>query len=165
MPEPVVLAITVASASLISGIVTLSKQVTTFVSDVRAARKDMEAVSGELSSLTLCLEALRNDSLNIKFSESLQQNLVGVLRNCDDVIKEMQDLLKKLSSESLGRRMEWSMLARDEMNKLRSRLEAHKSAIDIALDLISMYAISFLIPFHAKPFSTPKSFQQSINLS
>ena len=138
MPEPVALAITVACASLISGVVTLSKQVTTFVSDVRAARKDMDAVSRELSSLTLSLAALRDDSLKINFPESLQQNLVGVIGNCDVVTKDMQKLLQKLSSESLGRRVEWSMSARDEMNKLRSRLEAHKSAIDIALDMLTM---------------------------
>jgi hypothetical protein len=150
MPEPVALAITVACASLISGVVTLSKQITTFVSDVRASRKDMDAVSRELSSLTLCLEALRDDSSKISFPESLQQNLVGVLRNCDDVTKEMQNLLRKLSSESLRRRIQWSMLDRDEMNKLRSRLEAHKSAIDIALDMISMCVFSFFTPFDLK---------------
>lgn len=142
MPEPVALAIAVACASLISGVVTLSKQITSFVSDVRASRKDMDAVSRELSSLTLCVEALRDDSSKINFPESLQQNLVDVLRNCDDVTKEIQDLLRKLSSESLRRRMQWSMLDRDEINKLRSRLEAHKSTIDIALEMNSMYVIS-----------------------
>ena len=62
MPEPVALAIAVACASLISGVVTLSKQITSFVSDVRASRTDMDAVSRELSSLTLCVQALRDDS-------------------------------------------------------------------------------------------------------
>jgi hypothetical protein len=156
MPEPIALAITAACASLISGVVTLSKQTSSFVSDVRAARKDMDAVSRELSSLTLCLEALRDDSSKISFPKSLQQNLFGILRNCDDVTKEMQDLLSKLSSESLRRRMQWSLLDRDEMNKLRSRLEAHKSAIDIALDMISMYVISFFTPLHLKPSARPE---------
>lgn len=136
------------SASLISGIVTLSQQINTFVSSVRNARKDMDAVSRELSSLKLSLEGLRDDSSKINFPESLQQNLVGVLQNCDDVTKQMQDLLKKLSSESLRRHIQWSISARDEMNKLRSRLEAHKSAIDIALDMISMYVFSSSLPFY-----------------
>ena len=148
MPEPITLAIAVACTSLISNIVTLSKQIVTFVSDFRDARKDMDAVSRELSSLSLCLEGLRNDSSKIQLPTSLQQNLVGVLRNCDDVTKEMRELLRKLSSENLGRRMQWSIIARDEMNKLRSRLEAHKSAIDIALDMISMY----VFPLHSHIF-------------
>jgi chromosome segregation ATPase len=139
MPEPVALAVIVACSSLASSIVTLSKQITTFVSDFRDARKDMDAVSRELSSLSLCLEGLRDDSSKIQLPESLQRNLVGVLRNCDDVTKEMREFLRKLSSENFGRRVQWSVIARDEMNKLRSRLEAHKSAIDIALDMISMY--------------------------
>src|SRR5436305_11415795 len=141
MPEPVTLAITVACASLISSIGTLSKQIVAFVSDIRDARKDMDAVSRELSSLSLCLEGLRDDSSKIQLPESLQQNLVGVLRNCDDVTKEMQDLLTNLLRESLRTGVQWSMLARDEMNKLRSRLEAHKSAIDIALEMISIYVL------------------------
>ena len=45
--------------------------------------------------------------------------------------------------------MQWSLLDRDEMNKLRSRLEAHKSTIDIALDMVSMYATSFFIYFRS----------------
>ena len=139
MPEPVALAITVACSSLTSSIITLSKQIVTFVSDFRDARKDMDAVSRELSSLSLCIQGLRDDSSKIQLPESLQQNLVGVLRNCDDVTKEMRELLQKLSSENFRRRIQWSIIARDEMNKLRSRLEAHKSAIDIALDMISMY--------------------------
>lgn len=151
MPEPVALAITVACASLISGIVTLTQQIATFVSQVRSSRKDIDAVSRELSSLALCLEALRDDSSKISFPESLQQNLVGILRNCDDVTKEMQDLLTKLSQESLRTGVQWSMLARDEMNKLRSRLEAHKSAIDIALEMISMYVLSSSPLFHLQP--------------
>jgi hypothetical protein len=150
------LAITVACASLISSVLTLSKQIATFVSDVRAARKDMDAVSRELSSLTLSLEGLRSDSSKINFPDSLRRNLVDVLRNCDDVTKEMQDLLSKLSSASLRRRMQWSTLDCDEMNKLRSRLEAHKSAIDITLDMISMYVFSSFVVFPPRVFNTPR---------
>lgn len=65
MAELVALAITVACASLISGIVTLSQQITTFVSSVRNSRKDIDAVSRELSSLKLSVEALRDDSSKI----------------------------------------------------------------------------------------------------
>ena len=63
MPEPITLAIAVACTSLISNIVTLSKQIVTFVSDFRDARKDMDAVSRELSSLSLCIEGLRESDI------------------------------------------------------------------------------------------------------
>jgi hypothetical protein len=70
MPEPVALAITAACASLISGIVTLSQQITMFVSSVRMHRRIwmqyLDAVSRELSSLNLSLEALSDDSFKIK---------------------------------------------------------------------------------------------------
>jgi hypothetical protein len=61
----VALAITIACASLISGIVTLSQQIATFVSSVRNARKDMDAVSRELSFLKLSLEALGGNSSKV----------------------------------------------------------------------------------------------------
>jgi hypothetical protein len=34
-------------------------------------------------------------------------------------------------------------VSRDEMNKLRFSLEAHKSAIEIALDMVSIYVLHF----------------------
>ena len=103
MTEPVALAVTVACASLLSSVVALSRQITIFVIDVRAARKDLDAVSRELSSLALCLEVLRHDSSKINFPKRLQQNMVGILGNCDNVAKEMQDLLRNYRQEaSLG---------------------------------------------------------------
>lgn len=137
------LSIATACVSLATGVRKLSMAIGTFVSQVRDARKDMDAVSRELSSLSLCLEALREDCTIVKYPENLQLNLVAVLRNCDLVVKEMEELLKKLSSGNTTARLKWSFQSRDEMDKLRSRLEAHKSTIEIALDMVSMYGLPF----------------------
>ena len=58
--------------------------------------------------------------------------------NCDGVTNSMSELLEKMSSGSLGRRIQWTALKKDEMEKLMSSLEAHKSALDIALDMTAM---------------------------
>lgn len=98
----------------------------------------MDAVSRELTSLKLCLESLRDDARNDILPKEIQQNISAIVRNCDRVAKEIADLLQKLSSANLGRRMQWTLSAREEVDKLRQSLESHKSAIAIALDMSAM---------------------------
>lgn len=124
--------------ALLATVAQLSIQVTSFLSGVREAGRDMRAVSLELTSLSLCLEALRDDSRNIKYPQGLQRNLLAVMNNCNAVTKQMSELIEKMSSASLGRRLQWTTYGRDDMNKLRSSLETHKSALDIALDLTAL---------------------------
>jgi len=132
------LSITTACVSLLSGITNLSKHISVFISEVRDARKDMDAVSRELTSLALCLELLRDDSTTINYSEGFRKDLIGVLQSCDFITHQMKAILRKLSSGNVGRRIQWSLSSREEMNNLRSSLEAHKSAIEIALTLGSI---------------------------
>jgi hypothetical protein len=133
------ISITSGCVGLLTGVAHLTSQITSFVSSVRDARKDMAAVSGELVSLSLCLETLRDDSMKIKYPEAFNENLLTVLKNCDTVTTEMTTLLGKLSSANLMRKIQWSAMGRDDMNKLRSSLESHKSALEIGLDMTSLY--------------------------
>jgi hypothetical protein len=89
----------------------------------------MDAVQRELASLSLCLEALRIDcsSRLVDFPEAIRGNLTQALINCDVITQQINELLNKLSSGRLGRRIQWSFNSRDDMAKLRSSLEAHKS--------------------------------------
>lgn len=132
------ISITTACVGLIAAIAQLSIQLGAFVSDVRDARKDMDAVLRELGSLSLCLQTLRDDSANSSLPESLRTSLGAILHNCDIIVKQIQALLDKMSSGNLGRRVQWATFGREDMNRLRSSLESHKSAIDIALDMCSM---------------------------
>lgn len=129
--------------SLLTGVSKLTIQISTFVASVRDARKDMAAVSGELSSLSLCLESLRDDSMKIDYPDGFRQNLITVLKNCDTVTTEMTTLLDKLASANLLRRFQWSTMGRDDMNRLRSSLQSHKSALEIGLDMTSVYVSVF----------------------
>jgi len=138
------LSISMTCVGVLASVVKLSTQISLFVINVREARRDLDAVSRELSSLSLCLEALRAHTTTIQCPEVIRQTLLVVLNNCDDVTKEMEALLKKVSSQHIGRQIQWAMTTRDEMNKLRLNLEAYKSSIEIALELISMY-VTFLV--------------------
>jgi hypothetical protein len=135
--EPIIIA--TGCVGLLSGVSKLSIQISAFVSSVRDARKDMAAVTGELSSLSLCLETLRDDSMKLEYPDGFQENLLKVLKNCDAVTTEMTALLDKLSSANLLRKVQWTAMGRDDMNKLRSSLESHKSALEIGLDMTSLY--------------------------
>lgn len=122
------------SVAAIATIAKLTIQVNRFLSNVRDARKDMEAVSRELASLTMALSALRDDSAKVRFPPSL----LGVVRNCDRVAGEMRDLLHRLENGGVVGRVRWTIGDREVMDKLRSSLESHKSAIDVALDMASL---------------------------
>lgn len=127
---------------MIAAIAQLTAQIVRFVSSFRDARRDMEAVSRELVSLSLCLEILKGDSARIKYPDGLRQNLLAVLKNCNVVTQDMSRLLEKLTSANVARRIQWTSTGREDMEKLRSSLESHKSALDIALDLTALLFIS-----------------------
>ena len=65
-------------------------------------------------------------------------NLLDVLENCQLIAESMRELLLKYAKDSLKRKMHWALSGRDQMNQLRASLEAHKGAIDIALDTFSV---------------------------
>jgi len=132
------LTITTACVSLLGAVAALSKQISSFVSIARNARKDMDQFSRELTSLALCLETLREDDAHVRYPEALKRNLIAILANVDHVTKEMDTLLKRCSAEGVGQSVKWSVANRDEAVRLRDSLEAHKSAIEIALELGSL---------------------------
>jgi hypothetical protein len=45
---------------------------------------------------------------SLPFSDAMHRNIVGELMNCDGVTNSMSELLEKMSSGSLGRRMQWT---------------------------------------------------------
>ena len=134
------LSISAASVSLIAVISKATLRIGIFIIDVRESRKDLDAISRELSSLSLCLSALADDSEKggVGFPLSLTENVLRVIRNCDEVVQELEKLLFKLSSGSLKRKVQWVVYGRDDALKLRLNLEAHKSALDIALDMVTL---------------------------
>lgn len=131
------LSITAASVGLANGVGVLLSRITIFVMEVRSARKDMDTVVRELQSLQLSLVTLKGDeqtSVN-PLPPTIKQQVLQIIVNCDVVTQQMNDLLVKLTSGRLGRRIQWSLTDKDEVNRLRSSLEANKSALEIALIL------------------------------
>jgi hypothetical protein len=122
---------------LIGAIAQLTTQMKSFVSKFRDTRKDLQSVTAELQSLSMCLECLQHDSSSGAFTYPAQisKSLCAVLTNCENVTTEMQQLLDRSSSANFNKRLQWASHGREQMKSLRSSLEAHKSVIEIALEM------------------------------
>jgi hypothetical protein len=136
------LSITTACVGLVTTIAKVSITVNGFVREVRDARGDLDAVSRELLSLKTVLELLSDDaetSTGGGFPQSLIKQISGILKNCHGVLGQIESSLQNHSGAGVKKGVKWSLSGRDDMNKLRSSLEAHKSALDIALDMVALY--------------------------
>jgi hypothetical protein len=87
------------------------------------------------------LELLADDVVdpsNESFPETLKKQIAGIVTNCSVVVTEIEQTLKKHEDSRLSKAAQWDMSGKDDIAKLRSSLEAHKSALEIALDMVTL---------------------------
>jgi hypothetical protein len=134
--------ITAACVALTATIAETSILVTTFVRSVRAARRDLDAVSRELASLKTLLELIAEDTGDVKaLPETFRKQIAGILTNCQVVLMEVQRLVEKYSGPGIIKGSKWTLAGSEDVNKLRLSLEAHKSALEIALEMVTLYVL------------------------
>jgi hypothetical protein len=134
------LSITATCISLAATITRTSLVVISFVRDVRGAQSDLDAVSRELYSLKTVLELLAdecNDCTN-KIPQTLQKQISGIITNCAGVVMDIEQTLKKHEGGKLNKATKWVTSGKSDVIKLQSSLEAHKSALEIALDMVTL---------------------------
>ncbi|KAK5956070.1 hypothetical protein OHC33_002643 [Knufia fluminis] len=85
--------------------------------------------------------------------EELRKHIPEIVKNCEIVTKQMNELLLKLQSGKLGRRIQWALAEKQEMNALRSSLESNKTALGVAL---TVGTISLLADQKAKAIDQTK---------
>jgi hypothetical protein len=138
MADP--LSITASCVGIMSGIAAVTARIVQFVGDVREARKDMDGVRRELGSLQLSLSALSDEDNRFGFDNqpALKENLFGVVVNCGDIVEDIRKLLEDMDKGTAMKKVKWATIGKGNMAKLKLSLEAHKMALDIALDLIAM---------------------------
>lgn len=137
------LTITTAAASLCATVFTLVKTIGAFVTTARNARNELDAVSRELISLQVCLEVLENDHKvgNDFFGNELEVPLKQVLVNIQLCCSQIDDMITRLKTNRFGRPVKWALQQKDEMNRLRSSLETHKTSLQMALQLNTVYIL------------------------
>ncbi|TVY77662.1 hypothetical protein Focb16_v007462 [Fusarium oxysporum f. sp. cubense] len=106
------LSIATGCATLISTIGSLSLSINSFVRTCREARGDLDRVAP-------CL---------------------GIVTNCNSVVVELQECITKYGGDNrLKSKAGWAINGQGDVAKLHSNLEAHRAALELALDMISLH--------------------------
>jgi hypothetical protein len=127
--------ITAACVSLLDTVLSASTGAITFIRECREARSEAQAVSGELHVLTTVLDVLKDE----KLPATLEPSIHSILKDCNVIVSDIVKLLKKHSGASRAdRAARWALNGRGEVNKLRSTLEAHRSALNLALEVAAI---------------------------
>ncbi|KAK7183323.1 hypothetical protein PSPO01_10572 [Paraphaeosphaeria sporulosa] len=136
------ISLTAGCLALVATISKTSTIVTGFVREVREARHGLDVVSRELSSLQTVLGLLAEDASQnnpVSFPDALQAQIHGIITNCNEVVLEMKYCLTRHENSKLGQAGYWTVGGgKEHMARLRSTLEAHKSALEIALDMMAI---------------------------
>jgi hypothetical protein len=135
------LSISTSCVMLLASVTQVSIKIYNFVQEVRDAHADLESVRLELKSLQGVLETLSDNSANFTsgaLPSSLVNQLSGILTNCGGVLQHIERFLDKHAEGRVKSGVKWSLAGRDVMDKLRSSLEAHKLALQIALEMAAL---------------------------
>ena len=136
------LSISLACITLIGAICQTSIVVTNFVRDVRGVKNELDGVSRELQSLKVVLEILADDTKDGSkgpLPETLKRQIAGIVKNCMGVVAEIELTLKRHEGTGLAKAARWTAIGQGDISKLQLSLEAHKSALEIALDMVTLY--------------------------
>ncbi|KAI1395911.1 Rho GTPase activation protein [Hypoxylon fuscum] len=113
-----------------------------FVREVREARSDVDGISRELHSLQSVLDFLKEDAG--LFPPELAERTPAVVEHCSNVVDELDIALSTLSSSELpkqDKRSQWLSTGRKDIARYRTSLEAHKTILGLALDLVGATTI------------------------
>jgi hypothetical protein len=142
VPQKLMDPLSIASAcvALAASIGKVSVQINDFCRQVRDARRDLDLVTRELGSLKTTLDILADDikDPDHAFPSYLGKQIFDLVANCNDVVEQVRQLLNKYEGGGLRNGTRWALSGREDMNKLRVSLEAHKSALELALEVITL---------------------------
>ncbi|KAF9875353.1 hypothetical protein CkaCkLH20_07173 [Colletotrichum karsti] len=118
-------------------------KLTTFVRDVRDSRNEIDGVTRELLAVKGVLEIIADDieTSSRPLPSSLQEQLSGVISNCTHVVGEVDRCIRDHEGSRVQKGARWVAFGRGDMARLRSTLEAHKSTLNLAVEMISLTAL------------------------
>jgi len=133
------LSIATACLSLAGTVAKVSQSIRTFVRTAREARSDLDLVSRELHSLQIVLELLAEDTEETPKAIPLEKQIGGIVEFCNSVVQDIAKVLQKHEKGKLTG-IKWALSGRDDVARLKSMLEAQKSALEIVLEMVNLYA-------------------------
>jgi len=129
--------ITVGCIGLVGTIVKVSKTLVVFAKDAQHAQADVDEVSRELNSLMMVLQLLaKNDTT--RFPERVSRPISGIVENCKTVVLDVEKCIEKFHQGTAVNKLSWATSGKEEMGKLLRSLEAHKSALELGLDMLNL---------------------------
>lgn len=129
--------ITVGCVGLVGTIVKVSKTLVVFAKDAQQAQADVDQVSRELNSLKTVLELLaKNDKT--RFPERISRHISGIVENCKTVVLDVEKSIEKFHQGTMVNKLSWATSGKEELGKLLRSLEAHKSALELGLDMLNL---------------------------
>lgn len=136
------LSIATGCVSLILAIRSCSALITDLVRGCRAARQDLDDISQELTSVESVLSLLKDDidtTNDQAIPETLRRQITSIICNCSRVLKELDELLQRHNGERMDQAAYWATVGKRDAAKLRGTLEAHKGALNLALEFLTLY--------------------------
>ena len=134
--------------ALLPPIMTAYTTVTKFILEVRDARREMNMVQLELVSLRSILEILAQDTKDCPenvFPASLVEDIRSIIANCDGVVKQIEQCIKAHTDDKTSKSVKWALFGRENMLKYQSNLNAYKSALNMAIEILNLY-VALMIP-------------------
>lgn len=117
-----------------------------FVREVREARADLDNVSRELHSLQSVLDLLMDDAGALPTRVATETP--ALLQQCNRLVSELDADLLALDGSALSRpqkRSQWISIGKGQIADLLPILEAHRTMLGLALDLVGVYVNPILI--------------------
>jgi chromosome segregation ATPase len=140
------------SAVTLTGVITSTvAQIKSFVKRFRESRAELDAIRRELASISTVIDILQDEdeAEAAKIPSSLREQVVGILNNCSVVVRRIEETLTRLGDRTVLQRFKWTVEGKQEVEQCKLSLEAHKSALNIALDTMTWYAFPAFAPLSA----------------
>ncbi|KAI1416137.1 hypothetical protein F5Y13DRAFT_186387 [Hypoxylon sp. FL1857] len=135
------LSISMACITLADIMFKATKAAASFVCNMRSAQADIDAMNCEFNSIIAMINLLTEDFLKWT-PEQLQAKISAVVVNCVTITGEIHRVLSQYQIPSSRADLHWALSGKKELEKLRSNLNTHRNALDIALDTVKLVVIS-----------------------
>lgn len=129
--------ITTGCVGLIGALLTTGLAISNFIQDFRETAEDFVIITRELSELRTLASAIQRDCKD-SIPEEFRPQIVGILKNCDGVVLDIQALLDKHKAEGTKGAAKWALVGKKEVAKLQVSLEAHRNTLSLTLGVISV---------------------------
>lgn len=86
------------------------------------------------------VEMIAENGKKKTFPEDLARQMTGLIANCSGVVQDIDMEIRKLDGNSTVKHARWALSGKVNMATLKTSLEGHKSALSLALELVTMYS-------------------------